>query len=107
MNHVVEIDCQKVRDWDSFHDVFSSAFGFPAFYGRNMNAWHDCMSSLDDGFCVFEALPTDTVTITLKHADFLKTRAPELLTAVHEGVAFVNSRRMENREMPMLLLAIN
>ena len=50
----VQIDASKIRDWDSFHDHFSEALGFPEFYGRNMNAWVDCMTYLDD--------PTDAMT---------------------------------------------
>jgi RNAse (barnase) inhibitor barstar len=45
---IVRIDTTKIRDWASFHEVFSEAFGFPDFYGRNMDAWIDCMTSLDD-----------------------------------------------------------
>jgi RNAse (barnase) inhibitor barstar len=29
----------------SFHEAFASALGFPSWYGRNMDAWIDCMSS--------------------------------------------------------------
>ena len=31
-------------DWESFHTVSAEVFGFPEFYGRNMNAWIDCLS---------------------------------------------------------------
>ncbi|MDZ4753789.1 MAG: barstar family protein [Phycisphaerae bacterium] len=27
--------------------TFAETFGFPGFYGRNMNAWNDCMTFLD------------------------------------------------------------
>ena len=37
----VKIDCNKIKDWDSFHDIFAKEFGFPDFYGRNMDAWKD------------------------------------------------------------------
>jgi len=43
----IQIDGSKITDWDSFHDHFSEALGFPGFYGRNMDAWNDCMTSLD------------------------------------------------------------
>src|SRR5262245_17924374 len=48
MRALVRIDTTKICDWASFHDVFSETFGFPDFYGRNMDAWIDCMTSLDD-----------------------------------------------------------
>jgi len=40
----VRVDATHIRDWDNFHDVFADAFGFPDFYGRNMDAWVDCMT---------------------------------------------------------------
>lgn len=33
---------------EAFHDAFARIMGFPAFYGRNWNAWIDCMSYFDD-----------------------------------------------------------
>jgi RNAse (barnase) inhibitor barstar len=34
----VQIDGNELTNWATFHDVFETIFGFPAFYGRNMNA---------------------------------------------------------------------
>ena len=45
---LVKIDCTQITDWHTFSDVFAAAFGFPGYYGRNMNAWIDCMTYLDD-----------------------------------------------------------
>ena len=44
----IQLDTAEIRDWDSFHQVFQEAMGFPEFYGRNLDAWIDCMSYLDD-----------------------------------------------------------
>ena len=49
---VVRIPTSEIVDWESFHSVFQRVLGFPEFYGRNMNAWIDCLTSadsLDDG----------------------------------------------------------
>jgi RNAse (barnase) inhibitor barstar len=46
MTKNVQIAGSKITDWDSFHDLFAEVFGFPGFYGRNMNAWNDCMTYL-------------------------------------------------------------
>jgi RNAse (barnase) inhibitor barstar len=45
---IIAIPADQITDWESFHSVFQAAFGFPDFYGRNMNAWIDCMSYLDE-----------------------------------------------------------
>ena len=44
----VAVDFNEIGDWDTFHEVFAKAMGFPEFYGRNNNAWIDCMSYIDD-----------------------------------------------------------
>ena len=30
------------------HDVLSEAFGFPAYYGRNLDALHDCLCEISE-----------------------------------------------------------
>jgi hypothetical protein len=45
---IVTIPADRITDWESFHSVFKQALGFPDFYGRNMDAWNDCMTYLDD-----------------------------------------------------------
>jgi RNAse (barnase) inhibitor barstar len=57
---VVRLDCDRITDWESFHAVFAEVFGFPSFYGRNMDAWIDCMSYLDKpevGMSTVQSLP--------------------------------------------------
>ncbi len=44
----VSLDCDKISGWRSFHEEFARVFGFPDFYGKNMNAWIDCMTYVDD-----------------------------------------------------------
>jgi RNAse (barnase) inhibitor barstar len=34
---LVSIPTLRISDWDSFHSVFAEVFGFPDFYGRNMD----------------------------------------------------------------------
>lgn len=41
---IVRIPAARIHDWVTFHDVFAELFGFPDFYGRNMDAWIDFMS---------------------------------------------------------------
>ena len=107
---IVRIDGRRITGWDSFHAVFAEAFGFPAFYGRNMNAWIDCMSSLDspeDGMTAVHAPPGGVVTLELQHVGDFAARCPEQYAAIVECSAFVNWRRIEAGQPAVLALAFH
>lgn len=107
---IVRIDTRRIVDWDSFHDVFKEAFGFPEFYGRNLNAWIDCLSYLDDsdaGMTGIHVRPGETVTLQLEDVMYFRQRCKELYDAIIECSAFVNWRRIEAGEPPVLLLAFH
>jgi hypothetical protein len=106
---LVRIDTTKIRDW-SFHDVFSETLGFPYFYGRNMDAWIDCMTSLDDpaaGMSRIHAPEGGVVTLQLDGVDGFAERCPEQYRAVVDCCAFVNWRRIEVGEPAVLTLSYN
>jgi RNAse (barnase) inhibitor barstar len=105
---LVRIDAEQIIDWGSFHNLFSSAFGFPDFYGRNMNAWVDCMTDLDDvdaAMTSVHAQPGGVVTLVLEHAKDFAMRCPELYATLVECAAFVNWRRIERGYSPVLAMA--
>jgi hypothetical protein len=105
---LVKLDTRRIRDWDTFHGVFAEAFGFPDFYGRNMDAWNDCMSYLDDpaaGMSKVHAPSGGVVVLELEHvADFAR-RCPEQYAAIIECSAFVNWRRIERGGAAVLALS--
>jgi hypothetical protein len=108
MHTVVEIDTARITDWESFHDVFAETFGFPDFYGRNMNAWIDCMTSLDepsDGMTAVHAPPGGVLVLALSDATDFAARCPDIYDAIVDGSAFVNHRRLEVGEPPVLALS--
>ena len=45
---IVTIDADRLSDWAGFHDAFAAAFGFPGWYGRNLNAWIDLFTHMDE-----------------------------------------------------------
>ena len=105
---VVKLDTRRIVDWDSFHDVFALAFGFPDFYGRNMNAWIDCMTSLadpSDGMSSVHASQGGVVSLQLDFVDDFAERCPELYSAVVESSAFVNWRRIKLGNSPVLAVS--
>lgn len=101
----VKIDGSRLSDWAAFHDVFAEALGFPDFYGRNMDAWIDCMTSLDapeDGLTSVHGSGTDPVVLHIQNASSVP---PELFEALSECAAFVNWRRIEVGEPAILALS--
>ncbi|MDE1162311.1 MAG: barstar family protein [Acidobacteriaceae bacterium] len=75
----VSLDCKNIRDWESFHSEFAQVFGFPAFYGRNMDAWIDCMTSLDapeDGMSNVHCEPGKVLTLELANVASFAVRCP-------------------------------
>lgn len=105
---LVRLDTRRIRDWDSFHEVFAEALGFPSFYGRNMDAWIDCMTCLDDaaaGMSVVHVPPGGVVVLELEHVSDFARRCPEHYDAIIECTAFVNWRRIETGEPAVLALS--
>ena len=107
---LVSIDTDRITDWDTFHDVFREAFGFPSFYGRNMDAWIDCLTSLDaptDGMTSIHIKDSGVVILQLEHATDFARRCPEQYAAIVECSAFVNWRRLERGHGPVLSLSFH
>lgn len=82
---VIEIDCGRIRDWDTFHDEFSTALGFPEFYGRNMDAWIDCLTYLDDlnsGMSKVVVSEGQVLSLVLVKVKEFRERVPEIYAAL-------------------------
>ena len=109
-NPIVKLDTRRITDWATFHIVFAELFGFPNFYGRNMNAWIDCLTSLDapdDGMTSIHAPPGGVLVLQLDHVDDFSARCPEMFAAIIEDAAFVNWRRTETGQEPVLVLSFH
>jgi hypothetical protein len=107
---VVIIPADLIQDWDSFHSVFQATLVFPDFYGRNMNAWIDCMTDVDDPE---SRMTTTTVgegnllTLRIDSAPDFKQRCTDQFEALIECAAFVNYRRLQGGSTPVLALMLN
>jgi len=96
ISQTFRIDCDMVTDWDSFHAVSALVFEFPDYYGRNMDAWIDCVSDFDS-----------PVVIQLERAESFRNRRPEIYAAIVEGSSFVNWRMIEAGDKPLVFLSMN
>ncbi len=105
---LARIECANINDWDSFHDEFNRVFEFPDFYGRNMDAWIDCMTSIDapdDGLTGIHCEKDHFLTIELANVDELQGDRLEYFKAIADCAAFVNWRRIEVGQKPVLALS--
>jgi hypothetical protein len=109
-NVTAHIDAKDITDWASFHDVFASTMGFPSFYGRNMDAWIDCMSCLDEpeaGLTKIFVKPGGQLALHIDDASGLRVRCPEIYAALVECVSFVNARRTDGGLPPVIDFKLN
>lgn len=105
---VVNVPTQQIHDWQTFYYVFADVLGFPDFYGRNMDAWIDCITHADDerakmidiivGAC-------DVLTLQLDDARGFAERCPEQYRAIIECAAFVNWRRIDIGHRPIVAVS--
>lgn len=104
---VIDVAVSQITDWDSFHEVFASTMGFPSFYGRNMDAWIDCMTDRDedDGMASVVVAEGDVLTLQLDEGRAFGERCPEQYRALIECAAFVNWRRIKTGDRAILALS--
>jgi RNAse (barnase) inhibitor barstar len=95
---VVRIDSEKIVDWTSFHSVCKEAFGFPPFYGMNLDALIDCLSYIDEGDEMSNIFLTagESLRIELLSADNFRTRLPEISSGLVGAIEAVNQRFVEH-----------
>ena len=101
----VTLDGAAMTDEPSFQAVFRGALGFPAFYGRNMSAWMDCMGYVDDpsaGMSSVKVQPGEVLVLRIENAADFKRRCPALWLAFLECAAFVNWRRIDRGSTAIL-----
>lgn len=102
------LDGALITDWDSFHTQCAAVFGFPDFYGRNMNAWVDCLSYLrdDDGMSKFVLREGEMLTIEILHSAQLHQMQPDMLAELQFCVDMINDRCADYDEAATLKLAL-
>ncbi|WP_293781195.1 barstar family protein [uncultured Oxalicibacterium sp.] len=103
-----QLDGALIAGWEDFHTACKTAFGFPDFYGANMDAWVDCMSYLrdDDGMTRFRLKDNEVLQIVITHADVIKTRFPELLEELAFCIDAINDRYADYGEKAALALKL-
>jgi RNAse (barnase) inhibitor barstar len=82
------IDVSDVSTWDEFHQVFIDEFNFPSYYGRNSNAWIDCMEDF--------AIDGSKLELHIKGMGKLKEVSREMYDLINDCSAFINYRSVQS-----------
>lgn len=87
----ITLETDHITDWDSFHGSCQEVFGFPDFYGRNMDAWIDCVSYLDvdDRMSNLRLSEGDMLNILVKDSKAFRQRVPEIFDSLVDCTEFV------------------
>jgi hypothetical protein len=104
----VKLDGAQIKDWEAFHVACQREFGFPDYYGRNMDAWVDCLSYLRDeeGMSKFRLAENEVLEIEIAHSAQLKQNQPEILDELTFCVEAINDRYADYGEKPALKLLL-
>lgn len=103
------LDSKRITDWESFHSVFAELMGFPGFYGRNMDAWIDCMSYLDAPNAQMTSRnvePGEQFRLEIIDTEGFQQRLPDIFGALITCTAYVNCRFTDRGEPPILALIL-
>ncbi len=100
------LDGDSITDWDTFHSVCAEEFGFPDFYGRNMNAWIDCLTYINegDGMSRFVLEKDELLLIRVANTKRFNERVPDIFSSLVECTASVNQRSLDAKDQPRLAL---
>ena|ERR1051326_5392708 len=95
MTYTATIDGTKIVDWETFHDEFQRVMGLFEGYGRNMDAWIDCMSDMfiNGGLTKFNLRKGDVFILQIRETKEFQRRCPEIFSSFIACIAFVNKER--------------
>ncbi|MBQ3357121.1 MAG: barstar family protein [Oscillospiraceae bacterium] len=48
----LRLDASNASTRSALHDLFQQALSLPEWYGRNLDALHDCLTSLNEDVCI-------------------------------------------------------
>jgi hypothetical protein len=105
---IVRVDARRLTDMAGLHAAVAEAFGFPATYGKNLDALVDCLTHLDDpaaGMTRVQVFPGRALLLAIDHVAAAGRSAAEQVQALVDAVAFVNWRRLERGQPPVLAVA--
>lgn len=92
----VTIDLSKAACWNDFHRIFARQFPFPDYYGRNMDAWIDCIRD--------NCSHADPLMLEIMGMTALKKYCPDVIAGINSCAEFINTCESDRGKEPVLWL---
>lgn len=103
----VELNFHEVNDLYEMHILLKKTFGFPEFYGKNVNALIDCLSSIrnpEDGMTTLVLGVNENLLIKARG---LSSKSELIINNFLVSIESVNERfLMLAKEIPIYLILI-
>jgi Barstar (barnase inhibitor) len=106
---IFTLPVERIFDWQSFHHESAKLFGFPEFYGQNMNAWIDCLTYLaddDDMNSIPPLSQNENLVLHVPEFQGFSQRVPEICNALLECSASLNQRYIQASEQHRFVLVL-
>ena len=100
------IDFSNVNSLDDLHDLLSYAFQFPDFYGKNIHALIDCLSSLPYPEHEMSGFTLDSDEVLLIETVGLSKMNLTCLSHFLTAIEFVNQRKISRNLEKMIYLSL-
>lgn len=104
---IIRLDARRLNDSAGLHAALNEAFGFTDEYGNNLDALVDCLTYLDDPktrMSRVQLVPGQVALLVLEHND-AKGKQATVVRTLLDAIAFVNWRRLEKGQPPVLAVA--
>lgn len=102
----IAIDFSEVNSLDELHDLLAYAFQFPDFYGKNIHALIDCLSSLPYPEHEMSGFILDKDEALFIETEGLSKMNLTCLTHFLAAVEFVNQRKISRNLGKMIYLSL-
>ena len=98
----VVLDGKQLVTWDGFHTECADGLGFPEFYGRNRDAWIDCVSDIGGGLMRAELQAEAEFLIVIESSAAWAAAAPEIVIEFVQLLEAVHMRLREAGSMKQI-----
>jgi len=100
------IDAAKITDSETFHTEFARVLKFFDGYGRNMNAWIDCMTDFhgESSLSGYHLPAGEDIELVLRDAENFRIRCPKIAIDLFECTACANRRYLEWNQQERIVL---